>query len=267
MTVYIEYVLIDNFLIDYFLLKTTFFITGKTAGRVNVVLAATTGATLAVLYPLLPDIAVVSAIIKVCSGLIVTFAAANYKSVKDFYLNAVVFFALTFALGGAVIGAFNILGLDYRSETVIALMALPAYAFIRLLRSVVGFVFKRRPQESACVFAEINFGGKTTAVKGLIDTGNAVYNDGRPVIFCDKKTAIKIMGETLPKFGKIPLNTVAGKTFAISFKVDEIKIFIGDKTNIFKNVTVAAVKNVGYGYDVILHPAFMEVKNEYITAS
>ena len=40
--------------------------------------------------------------------------------------------------------------------------------------------------------------------------------------------------------------------------LDKLVIYIGDKPNIFNNVTLVVTNKVGDGYDVILHPAFLE---------
>ena len=52
------------------------------------------------------------------------------------------------------------------------------------------------------------------------------------------------------------MQTVNGCTENLCVKLDELKIYIADKPNIFNNVTLMISKfSVGEGYDVILHPA------------
>lgn len=267
MTVYIEYVLIDNFVIDYFLLSAAFTITGKRDKAGKRVLAALSGAVFALIYPLVAELGALTVMLKIVMGLVVVFAAAGYSSVKDYYINAAVFFALTFAVGGAITGLFSIFNINYSSETAIAFMSVPVYVLIKALRGIIKYFFTRAGEESNSYDCEITFKGNVLKLKGFMDTGNALYDGDSPVIVCNKKTALKIMGENFPELRYIPINTAAGESRILSFKVDEIKIFISGVANIFSNVTVAATVNAGLGYDLILHPALKEIKNERNIAS
>lgn len=267
MTVYIEYVLIDNFVIDYFLISAAFTITGKRDKRIKRVLAAAAGAVFALIYPLAGELGALTVALKIVMGLTVVFAAAGYNSLKDYYVNAAVFFALTFAVGGAVIGAFSILGLDYSGETAIALMAVPVWLIVKAVKGFVKYLFTRAGEERNFYDCEITLNKNTLKLKGFMDTGNALYDGNSPVVVCGRKTALKIMGKSFPKIKNITISTAAGKSEVLSFKADEIKIFISGKANIFNNITVAVVVNAGLGYDIILHPALKEIQNERNIAS
>ena len=59
MVCYIEYVLLDNFVIDYLLLKAAFSVTGKTVKKLRLFLAAALGAVTAPLFPLIDVSAVI----------------------------------------------------------------------------------------------------------------------------------------------------------------------------------------------------------------
>ena len=266
MTVYIEYVAVNNFVIDYFLLSAAFTVTGKRDRALKRVLAALCGAVFALIYPLIYNAGAFSFALKIAAGLTVVFAAASYSSVKDYYVNAAVFFALTFAVGGGVTGVFSIFNIEY-GEFTVAFCAIPAYAFIKIIKAVISFSFKRAGESGNIYDCEIVYGGNTVKVKGFMDTGNALYDGDIPVVVCDKKTALKIMGETFPKMKKLRVLTVAGKSEVFAFGMAQIKIFISSEANIFSNVTVAVAKNVGQGYDVILHPALKEKGNERSVAS
>lgn len=267
MTVYIEYVLIDNFVIDFFLLSAAFSITGKKDKGIKRILAAISGAVFALVYPLITDLGFLTVILKIVMGLIVVFSAAKYNSLKEYYVNCVVFFALTFSVGGAVIGVFSLLGLDYNGETAIAFSVIPVYLIIRAIKGVVKYFFTRAEEESNAYECEITLNENTVKLKGFMDTGNSVYDGDSPVVICNKKTALKIMGKSFPRIKYIPIKTATGESKVLSFKSDEFKIFISGQANIFRNITVAAVKNAGVGYDLILHPALKEIKNERDIAS
>ena len=126
MTVYVEYVLIDNLVIDYLLLKATFALTGINYARGRLFVCAFFGAIVALVYPLITNKAL-SLIIKVLTGFLITLLAVKYRSKKEYCVNTALFFCLTFLSGGAFIGVCSILGIDYSSEFSIAVMILPVY--------------------------------------------------------------------------------------------------------------------------------------------
>ena len=73
MKVYIEYVLIDNFVIDYLLLKATFAVTGYPYSKGRLFLCAFLGSLFALLYPLIPVGEPFITISKILFGLFLTF--------------------------------------------------------------------------------------------------------------------------------------------------------------------------------------------------
>ena len=265
MTVYIEYVIIDNLVIDYLLLKATFAITGMQVLRRRLLFCAVLGAAVALIYPLLSDKVVISTLVKGCAGLLIVLLATKYYTLKGFIVNAAVFFGLTFLTGGAIIGVFNILGLEYSSEYSVALMFIPVYILIKALTGIIKYVYRRKNVAAFTYKTEITFGKKTIEAIGFMDTGNGVYEGDSPVIFCKKSVFVKLIdGSNLSaKIKKIRVDTVNGEKYYSSVKIDALKIYILQKVNIYNNVTLVVVgENVGEGYDIILHPALMEDYNE-----
>ncbi len=257
MTVYIEYVLIDNLLIDYMLLKATFLITGNGYSKGRLFFCALLGAGVALVFPLLALPSLLLGALKILVGLLLLLISASYKNKRAFYINAVVFFALTFALGGALIGVYGLFNLDYSSELSIALIFLPAYVLIRVICGVVSFVYKRKTVASCTVDCELTLNGVTQKLKGFFDTGNGLYDGSSPVIICEKKVFTKFFGgEFLPKLSKLTFQTVSGEGQMFTVKLDAVKIYLGQTSNIYNNVTLGVSgASVGQGYDVILHPA------------
>ncbi len=265
MTVYIEYVLIDNFIIDYLMLKASLTLSASAVSRVRLLFCAFLGALFALFYPLLSVNAVLLTTIKVCFGLLLVLLAGKFKSIKDYYVTAVVFFVYTFLTGGAVIGIFNILGVPYSSETSIAVMVIPVYFIFMGITSVVKFLYRQKDINCYLRKVEISSFGITKEGVGFYDTGNELYDGDSPVIVCSKSFAKEFLGRELSKIKlkRITVDTVNGKRQNIAFAVDEIKIYNFDKVNIFNNVILCvASQKVGRNYDVILHSSLKEVANE-----
>lgn len=264
MNVYIEYVLIDNFVIDYLMLKATFITTGINYNKKRLVFCAFLGAIIALIFPLIKLHGLIVSAIKILSGLLIILLAYSYKKPKTYYINALIFFGYTFLTGGIIIGVFNIFSINYSSESAIAFMVIPAYAIIRTAIGVIKHIYRQKDVMSAVREVEITAFGVTKKGRGFIDTGNALFDNDSPVIFCDNGYAKQFLTGDIKniKFSKIIVNTVNGKREKTTLKIDEIKIYNGTNLNIHKNVTMCIVDEIGQGYQVILHPALIR-GNEY----
>lgn len=220
MKVYIEYVLIDNFLIDYMLLKATFAITGKPVERKRLFLCAFLGAVFALILPLVEGVAVLAVLYKLFSGLLIVILAEKTFSFRSFYINALVFFLLTFLAGGAITGIFSILGIDYTSEVLVALMFLPIWVFIKSVLTVIKYFSKRKSISGFYYEVELTLFDERVRVQGFMDSGNTVYDKDSPVVFINKNLAKSLIKNNIIKAGikKIPIQTVAGKTENLAFK-------------------------------------------------
>ncbi len=265
MTVYIEYVIIDNFVIDYLLLKATYAITGMPVKRWRLFICSFLGAGIALIFPFIKTHALITVILKICSGLLITLLSANYKTLNSYIVNSAIFFGYTFLLGGAIVGMYNILGLNYSSELSIALMVAPVYALMRALTALIKHIYRRK--SIACLTYQVKMGvmGKEVSATGFMDTGNGLFDGDSPVIVCDKRFFASIVDARLLKttIKKLTVRTVTGETTYPSIKLDYLRIYILDEPNIFNNVTLCvSAGSVGEGYDLILHPALLEEKNE-----
>jgi hypothetical protein len=98
-------------------------------------------------------------------------------------------------------------------------------------------------------------------VRGFLDTGNGLTDNGNPVIVCDKKIFIKLLGDSIAKvkLKKIDVVTANGKSQNFAFVLDEVTVYIDNKTNIFNKVTAClSTQSLGNDFEVILHPKLLE---------
>lgn len=259
MTVYIEYVLIDNFIIDYLLLKATFATTATSVKKGRLFLCAFFGAIVALTYPLI-GVNAISISIKILCGLLMPLIGASPNSVRQYAVNTAIFFTYTFLTGGAIIGVFTLFNIDYSAEISIALMFLPVYFLVKFVKEVITYIYRQKTVMNFTFEIELTLADKSIKARGFLDTGNDVYDGDNPVILCGKRFAQRFIGENFYKIKskRIALNTVSGKSENFALILEGLVIYIDGKPNIFNNVTMAITNRVGDGYDVILHPAFLE---------
>lgn len=260
MVVYIEYVLIDNFVIDYLLLKATFVITNISVKKGRLFLCAFLGGVFALTYPFMQRMGFLLTIIKILFGLLLTLLATNYKSVKSYYVNTLIFFALTFLTGGTILGLSNILGIELGTEFSVAIIILPTYLIIKGITELIKYIYRRKETVVFLYDVELTLNGKTVKAKGFLDTGNGLYYNNQPVIICNKGLFLSFINSNsvLPKMEKIECKTVAGSSILYAVKINTLKIYLLNKPRIFNNVVMAISKVDSVDYQVILHSALME---------
>ena len=251
MTVYIEYVLIDNLVIDCLLLKYAYKLTGVQTKKTRLILSASFGAIFALLYPLIESKGVLFSLVKICVGVIMVLLGAKFESGKKAYITTAVFYLLTFALGGtitAVCTAFNIRS----SETLISLIILPAYLLLNSLGEVIKVIYRRKNVLGFTYDITLTLGNKTVSALGFLDTGNNAYFKDKPMIFCSVDILNTLIdGGKIPKTYKTEINTLSGSQSKTVIILDRLEIYIGGIKNIYNNVPTC-ITNVK-DKQVILH--------------
>ncbi len=262
MTVYIEYVLIDNFVIDYILLKLSVSVIGKKPNKLRLILCAFLGAIIALVFPLI-KIEFLVVLIKILTGFLLTAIANKSVSFKEYLSITALFFAFTFAVGGGIFAIFSVFNLDYSKEIFTATIILPVYLICLAIKEIISFLFKRKSINQNLYDVEFTFNNKTIIYSAFLDTGNCVYYKDTPVIFITKEIAKKFFsGIKLPKIVQINVSTVNKSQIKKGFYVEELGVYIKKKRHSIKGIVACVVKKVGTGYDVILHPKIVEGLDE-----
>lgn len=265
MVVFVEYVIIDNLIIDYLMLKATFTLTGAPLRKRRLFICSFLGGIIALTYPLMQGLGVLESLIKIFSGLLIVLLASKYKSIKAYYVNAVIFFTFTFLTGGIILGIFSLFNIPTSSEISIALMVIPVYFVFRFFSELIKYFFARKTTQSFIYKVDIKMFDNTLTVKGFMDTGNGLLDGVRPVVVANKRLFYRLLGSNLAKvkLKKLDMITANGKSQNLAVELDELRLYIGQKVNIFNNVTLCvSSQNCGADFDIILHPLLLEVDNE-----
>ncbi|MBO5103357.1 MAG: sigma-E processing peptidase SpoIIGA [Clostridia bacterium] len=198
MEIIIEYVLLDNFLIDSLLL----ILTNKTlklpVNKWGVVLASMFGAGFAVVSPLIRVSGILAILLKFSIAFIMVLMS-NF-TFKKVLVRFALFVFFTFMFGGALIAIFNFLGISvydslyvgYVSSLPIGTILVSIIVFAVFMFRLINNVFKSRFYNSNTCDVEVELNGKVAKIKGFVDTGNTLHNSlGKPVLVVPEKVLSK----------------------------------------------------------------------------
>jgi len=237
------------------------------------------GSAIAVLLPLVSLNTLVLFFIKLLCGILMVYSCREYKSFKEFLTAAILFFLLTFLLGGLIIGIFYMLNIDYSLESnfdyisniPIGLVLLAAFGMAFLLKSMFDKFYKKQKINNFIYDCCLYLNNVKVTAKGFLDSGNQLYdnNSDSPVIITGRNTASKLFKEGLfsgkTKATFLEFSTIGGKSKMLIFKIDKLELYTENKLNILDNITLGISPYHIKGnedYDLILHPAlFKEIKN------
>lgn len=256
MIIYIEYVLVNNFIIDFLLLKTTFLITGKSKKLKRLFLTCILASVVALVFPLINLHQVLISLLKICLGIVMLLVSNTYSNNREMLINLFIFLTLTFVLGGAIFFIYSLIGVSGGSEFLVATIIIPCYVIIRVVKGVISYIYRRKNIEQVIYQTEIFISGKKFLARGFLDTGNNVYYQNSPVIICQKKFIESVFSsvEFYKKLRKIEITTANGKTTNYCILLDSFKILIEGRENIFNNVFLMIAQINIEGADVIIHP-------------
>lgn len=264
MKIVIEYVLIENFLINLIVLKTVALFL-KEKGRL-LLLSAALGAVVTLLCPILNLTTFGSFLLQAGCAVFYVCISFKFSGFKKFAYLYLSYFAAAFLYGGA---CYFFEGLFNQASLIIVLLVVVAVYIC------VNFLFKRRQKkkslENFCFDIKIVVGGQEFDFKAFLDSGNFLSDPitGKPVCLINFKAFSTLFKEieledVLRKNDKlkklkfahfINFNTLNSSDKILVFQADTLKI--GQKS--FDRPTLGlSLKNFNqtFGTDIILHNEF-----------
>lgn len=229
MTVYIEYALLENFLIDGMLLYLAFRAAKAPFKWKKLCFSAFFGAAFALLFPLLSLPFWGSYCLKFAVGFLLcllTFPPIKNKNdVGRYALTCALFFLLSFAFAGvifAIFGSFSFSGNGYQmAQTPFVFVLCSALAFLIFIINLVRKIYKKQTIFRHIYDCAILFEQRRVAILGFLDSGNLATSKGAPVCFLSPEIAFEIWESSLfsPQ-GEITIQTLGGEK--------TLPLFLGD---------------------------------------
>lgn len=260
MQVYIELSLAENFCMDFCLLYAAKAITKNRAGIFRLCISAALGACFAVAFPLIPLSGWLTVTVKLLAGVALCAAAGRYSRFTGFVKFTAVFFALSFALGGALTGLFSLADISYLEGGGFVIssvpVGIPLFCVLALALTVKAVARKIASSHvKTGVTCRIYAGQSCVCVAGFYDSGNSIYHFGSPVSVIPKPLAEKLVDVRRIKTFTV-IHTVAGSKKMAVITADKIEIDDGKAVKTINNVKLGVSPNAIYR--AVLHPDLAE---------
>ena len=269
MVVYLEFVFLDNFIIDLLLITLARKSLNLQVKKKFIVLSALVGALVAIVYPLLNLGVALGFALKMPIAIVIVLCSGKFSSFKQFIYCFYLFLFFTFLFGGAITAVFWGLGLSFDPLTYANLTEIPigiiiviAIVLYLLIKKTVKVIYRKKTISAFTYRCQLEIDGKAFEFSGFLDSGNSlIYREtGSPVVVCSKKASEKIKKTgAFEKTRKdiLFINTVSGKSVISVYKTTKFLIYNGLIPNILYNVMIGVSSTeLSFGeYDLLLGPA------------
>ncbi len=270
MVVYWEYAFAENFLLDGLLLYLAVCVARARTRVWRIALGAALGGAEAVLFPLLSVPLWCAYILKFAGGLLLCLVAVHKGSFRTNIFVCGAFFLLTFALGGCLTAIYSFFGVEYAEGQGYLIESAP----VGLVFSAAGifaavcvwgmrkFYAYRKVKQNIFECALISE-KREVHWKGFADSGNCLSFRGEPVCVVSAAAVFALFGRNPECAGHVDLKTVNGTRRAPVFRCPKMKVTHGKGVSEFEGVYLAAADVASKDYQLILHIAFTEERNEH----
>lgn len=275
MSVYIEYVLIDNIVMDYIILRLIELTVGIKFNRLNKVFVCIIGSLFALFMPIILDYKIILLLYKILSSIIMVLCIKKYKKLKSFFVYYLMFFAYTFFVGGVCLGVIQLLGIEYTMSSVVmyefefpfGVFGVIIVVILRVMGRVVGAVKSKINSGNFVRNIRLSEGDESVQTYALVDTGNKVNYNGKGVSIISINAFLKLFkgvdiasvlsgridGDKVRSLEYINIGGIGVSQKYLSFIIDYIEI---DGKRYNSPRLALSWKDIGE-YDVVLHSEFM----------
>lgn len=269
MLVYIEYAILQNLIIDYFLIKVSLYLGGVKTKWFKVLFALVLGVGFAIVLPLVYINNKIAFFIKILIAISIVYIAGEYKSIKSYFLTLNIFLLLTFLTGGGVIAILYLFDMDYvlkggqiiNQGFPVAVIIGGAFIITSGVLRLGKSIYRKKNLIPFMQKCQIILGGKGFLLNGFIDTGNRLYDDKRgcPILVISKSVAEKhnLIPYLTEKVSTIKYSTISGQSLMPIYKLSGVILYQNNNV-LYKSASLGITENsYDKEYDIILHPAII----------
>ncbi len=281
MVIYIEQVLIDNFIINLFIILSLKSILRAKIKKINIVLASLLGSVIALILPLFHFNLIINSLIKILLSLVMVIILKRFTKFKEYLLYYLTFLLLTFVFGGACLfilmsfdKSFKINNYSTYSLPLGVIVVIIFFIFI-IIKNIFKNFYSRKKINNFVYKVVVENNDEKDEILGFLDSGNTLVDKltGKPITivnFYSLKNVLKQISITdiiLNKETKINkyFNNVHivettsignNKNKILVLEVQKLEIYLENKVNIIDNAIIGlTLKNFinDLGYNALLN--------------
>lgn len=265
MTLYIEYVIIDNFVVDYMLIGLMGVCTKQKLKVFNKILSCAIGTISALFLPYIIRLKYLTIIYKLLTLFIMILALKKYKNIKNYFFNIGLMLLFTFAFGGTVLCALNLFQIKYTLSGVLLysfefpmglLILLFLLGFWLLKKIIIALNHQLKLNNYIYNIKLIDNDVSIDAI-GYFDSGNLIQHNGQAVSIISSELFFKLyknysfdkflfrnIDESILKDASyIEINSIAKGGKYLTFKIDKMIVGSNEFNNTYLAVSVRNFKN------------------------
>lgn len=255
MVVYIEYLIIDNLIIDYLLLKTTGLFLKIKLSKIRLLLASLLGALSCFAFPLIPQNLWLVNIFKIVLAILMLLIAFNKLNIRQLILSFVIMLVITYSLGGLIMHFYSAAslgsGFGFQTQIPFGVCILAAVGYSKILQILINKIFKNKKVDSFKYYTKFSHNGKCIEEICFLDSGNHLIDQEsqKPITIITydlffRLTSITIEELLTQKIDSLKnghyqkISTINGTGNMLVFEIDRLIISAGSKELIFNNAPI-----------------------------
>lgn len=277
MEVYIEFVVLDNLIINYILLNLINITLKLNAKKSLMLISSLIGMVVAIFLPLITINGVLLFFIKIVLGLVMVAIIKKPKSINQYLLSFALFLTYTFILGGMCFGVMFMLNIKttfsgvvlYNFEIPVSLFILLGLIYLKLMLKLIKSVKHKFTFNNFYYDVKVINNNVSLYLNGFLDSGNQIECDGTGVMVINYASFLKlypnidyqkiIVGNLkncgLKNARFINVGSAANSGKMLIFNVDELEVITNNKTVKLINAKLGLSKaRFNSDYDCLLSP-------------
>ena len=274
MSIYIEYVIVDNVVMDYIILRLMELSIGIKFKKFNKFLVCFLGCCFALFMPMIFDYKLILFLYRIATSIIMVLCIKKYKNLKNIVVYYLIFFAYTFFVGGVCLGVIQMLGIEYTMTSLVmysfkfplGLFGVILIVVLKIMGNVIKVIKSKIHSSNYIKKISLVNGKNVFSGYAFLDSGNKVKHRGEVVNIISIDAFLRLYNELsledviLGKFEHenirgleyIDIAGLGGAKKYLSFIVDNVDID-GKKYSLTR--FALSWKNFGE-YDVILNSEY-----------
>ena len=292
-TVYVDILIMTNFIVDYFLLLLTAFLSGNEKKRLRLFFSSFL-ASLSSLLIFAPEMSFAAEFSsKLVVSLVIVYIAFGFKNKIRFLKSLVIFYATNVVLAGGTVTVWSIFkprGLVVRNGAVFYNISpftlVLSTSVVYVLSLIISRIISSRKVKGKEYSIKLIFNSKTVTLTGFVDSGNMLSDtiSQTPVIVCDYNKIKPLLDEKMnkifskenfevgfyediinsgfaEKFRVIPFDSLGSSGVMAALTLDGAVIYDEKGNREIKDVIMAVThKKIADGeFDVLLNPELVTV--------